>query len=87
MPYLRPVEGNRRLGLLPKLEACLGRFVRAGYEHRSVAWRNIGTYTDSSGEEQVVLFDMMGTRKGVKEDGPAWVAEVIGVLLRGIQGE
>jgi hypothetical protein len=82
MPYLRPVKENRRRGLLPKLEACLGRFVRAGYEHRSVARRNIGTYTDSSGEEQVVLFDMMGARKGVREKGPAWVARVIDVLHR-----
>ena len=82
MPYLMPVKENRRRGLLPKLEECLGQFVRAGYEHRSVAWRNIGTYTDNSGEEQVVLFDMMGARKGVREKGPAWVARVIDVLHR-----
>ena len=34
----------------------------------------------SEGEEQVVLFDMMGSGQGVREKGPAWVPEAMGDL-------
>ena len=47
---------------------------------------NIGTYMDSEGEEQVVLFDMMGTRQAVREKGPASVTEAMGDLARGVHG-
>jgi hypothetical protein len=83
MPFLRPVEVERREGLLDKVKECLGKFVDANCEHRDVAWRNIGTYIDSKGEEQVVVFDMSSVIdvKPHSSDGSArWVEEAISEL-------
>jgi hypothetical protein len=83
MPFLRPVEVERRVGMLDKVKACLGKFVDANCEHGDVAWRNIGTYIDSKGEEQVVVFDMSSVIdvKPHSSDGSArWVEEAMNEL-------
>jgi hypothetical protein len=83
MPFLKPVDVERREGLLDKVKACLEKFVDANCEHGDVAWRNIGTYIDSKGEEQVVVFDMSSVIdvKPHSSDGSArWVEEAMSEL-------
>ena len=78
MPYLHPVNVDRRRdsSMLKKVKTCLERFHAKGYVHGDVAWRNIGTYKDSQGVSQVVVFDM-GNVKATPETSKSWIDKAI----------
>ena len=79
LPFLRPLTVDEKLSCIDKVEVCLRRFSDADYKHNNVAWFNIGMYKKETGEELVVVYDMLRVETWVAGDvddegKPEWIA-------------
>ena len=57
----------------------LASFYDRGFEHKDVAWRNIGYYVDKNNIKSPVLFDLERVSAGVESD--VWVTDAMAHLF------
>jgi hypothetical protein len=80
MPHMCAIPEEERGEFRERIHAMmLASFHDRGFEHKDVAWRNIGYYVDKNNIKSPVLFDLERVSAGVESD--EWVTKAMSRLF------